>query len=80
MAVYVTRKKKVEEESNVDVLLVFMSKSRLLLEFSFYKAVQDLQKFQQVWADGEPLSFLTEGLILDKRLTHLNVCYVICAF
>lgn len=50
MAVYVSRKRKVDECVDMDVklLLVRMIKARLVLDFSFYRANQDLEGFQAV--------------------------------
>ena len=63
MAVYVSRRRKVEEELNVDVVPVFvrMVKSRLLVEFSFYRAAHDLETFQLIWGYGGVLCSVIDG-------------------
>lgn len=55
--------RKVEEGLSVDVVLVFekMVKSRLLLDFSFYRAADDLDTFEVVWGCGGALCSVTEG-------------------
>ena len=74
MAVYVIRRRKVEEDLNIDALPVFknMVKSRLLVEFSFYRAAQDLQRFQLVWTYEELLcSVVDEQLVFGRVLNSL---------
>ncbi|KAI3351124.1 hypothetical protein L3Q82_005602 [Scortum barcoo] len=63
MAVYLSRRRKVEEDVNIDVVPVFvnMVKSRLLIEFNFYRAAQDLQSFQQMWGYEGALCSVSEG-------------------
>uniref|UniRef100_A0A3Q3MAR8 Reverse transcriptase domain-containing protein n=1 Tax=Labrus bergylta TaxID=56723 RepID=A0A3Q3MAR8_9LABR len=58
MAVYMSRRRKVEEPDDVvDVKLLFvqMLKSRVSLDFSFYRANQDLETFQSVWTHDSVL-------------------------
>ncbi|CAF94462.1 unnamed protein product [Tetraodon nigroviridis] len=51
MAVYLSRKKKIEEGFIVEpvVICINMIKSRLLINFNFQKAAGDLDSFIQVW-------------------------------
>ena len=57
MAVCVSRKRKVEEELNVDVVHLFekMVKSRFIIDFSFYRATHDLESFRLMWGHRESL-------------------------
>ncbi len=54
MAVYVSRRRKVEEALNVEVVSIFvkMVKSRLLVKFVIYRNAHDLQIFQTFWGYG----------------------------
>ncbi|KAL3975157.1 hypothetical protein ACER0C_023783 [Sarotherodon galilaeus] len=63
MAVYMSRKRKVTEGLNVGVVPVFvnMVKSRLLLEFNFYKTALDLHTFSQVWGYRGAICSVVEG-------------------
>ncbi|XP_042277090.1 GTPase IMAP family member 8-like, partial [Thunnus maccoyii] len=80
MAVYVSRRRKVEEELNVDVVPVFvrMVKSRLLVEFSVYRAAHDLESFQLIWGYGGALLFSALRIVLvgkseEKKTKLCNI-------
>lgn len=75
MAVYVTRRKKVEESLNIDVVPVFigMVKSRLLVDFSFYKAFHDLEKFQGMWGYGGVLCTVKNTQLCFGKVLSYNV-------
>lgn len=66
MAVHMSRKRKVTEGLNVGVVPVFVSmvKSRLLLEFNFYKTASDLHTFSQVWGYRGAICSVVEGQLV----------------
>src|SRR4029434_7256681 len=51
MAIYVSRRNKVEQMSSEDLVLVFsiLVRSRILIDFRFYKAMKNLDSFEQTW-------------------------------
>ncbi|KAL2078927.1 hypothetical protein ACEWY4_024671 [Coilia grayii] len=51
MAVYISRKRKVEQGLNVDVLMVFFTlvRCRILIDFNFYKSMKTLDVFVDRW-------------------------------
>lgn len=57
-----------EEGLDVDVVLVCekMVQSRLLLDFSFYRAAHDLDIFELVWGCGGALCSVTEGQLSSE--------------
>lgn len=54
MAVYVSRKRKVEDGVDADVVLLFsrMVKARIMIDFKYYKEMQDLDQFKLTWTHG----------------------------
>ena len=70
MAVYVSRRRKVSEDRDVDprLLLVNMLKARLLLEFHFYAHNGDWSAFQQVWCADGVLCSVEDGTLLFSPL------------
>ena len=61
MAVYITRKRKVEQDIHIEPLPVSvnMIRSRLLIDFSFYKAASDLDSFNDLWCFQDVLCSVT---------------------
>lgn len=57
MAVYFSRRRKVEDGFIVEPVTVCinMMKSRLLIDFNYFKAAGDLDSFQQVWCFNQAL-------------------------
>ena len=53
MAVYVRRKRKVEDGVDTDVVLLFsrLVKARVMTDFKYYKEMQDLDQFKLIWTD-----------------------------
>lgn len=51
MAIYLSRKNKVENGQNQDVVMVFAAliKSRLQIDFHFYKATENVTMFESIW-------------------------------
>lgn len=70
MAIYISRKRKVEEGLSINVVSLFVNlvKSRLLLEFNFYKSVSDLDTFCQTWSYGIICSVVEGELIFGRML------------
>lgn len=66
----VSRKKKLEEDLNVDVASMFvrMVRSRLLVHLSFYRVDKDLHAFKQMWSYEEELCSVQEGLLIFGHL------------
>ena len=61
MAVYITRKRKVEQDIHIEPVPVCinMIRSRLLVDFSFYKAAGDLDSFHDLWCFQDVLCSVT---------------------
>lgn len=53
MAIYVSRKSKIEKDSDVDVILPFslLLKSRVVVDFRYYNATNNLMMFEQRWCN-----------------------------
>ena len=54
MAVYISRKRKVEDSVDTDMVLLFsrMVKARVLIDFKYYKEMKDLDQFKLIWTYG----------------------------
>ena len=65
MAVYFSRRRKVEDGFIVEPVTVCcnMIKSRLLIDFNYYKAAGDLDSFQQVWGFKQVLCSVAEDTL-----------------
>ena len=63
MAVYVTRKRKVEENLHIPVC-VNMIKTRILVNFGFYKAAVDLDSFNYLWCFQNMLCSVAAGQLV----------------
>lgn len=53
MAIYNTRKHKIERDTSYNLEAVFFNsvKSRILIEFRYFKAMNDLVSFDQIWCN-----------------------------
>ncbi len=65
MAIYVSRRNKVENISGQDVLMVFANliKSRVIIDFNFFKAMNDLSSFETKWCSRNVLCSVCEGML-----------------
>jgi len=63
MAIYISRKNRVEQEGSDDVNVCFVNlvKSRVLIDFRFYKTMSDLSTFDLVWCSHGALCTVYEG-------------------
>lgn len=63
MAVYVSRKKKVDDSAGIDVKLLFtrMVKARMMIDFNYYKEMKDVDQFSVIWAHGDVLCSVKEN-------------------
>lgn len=54
LAIYSSRKSKVTQNTQHDVTVIFqrLVKTRVFVNFNFYKSLNDLEKFQLVWCYG----------------------------
>ncbi len=81
MAMYVRRRNKVENISGQEVLMVFanLNKSRVIIDFNFVKAMNDLSSFEMKWCR---LCSVYEGMIFFavKELFVKCLCIVLCIF
>ncbi|KAI7804071.1 pol-like protein [Triplophysa rosa] len=62
LAIYV-RKKKIEQNVSQNLVVLFsnMVKSRVLVDFYYYKSVNDLATFECIWCCKEVLCYVSEG-------------------
>lgn len=65
MAIYVSRKNRIENISGQDVMMVFSNviKSRVITDFNFFKAMNDLSSFGMKWCCREVLCSVCEGTL-----------------
>ena len=51
MAVYISRKNKIDQESDYDVLTVLfrLLRSRVQMDFKFYKSTSNVDAFESAW-------------------------------
>ncbi len=71
MAVYVSRKRKVEDSVDSDVVLLLsrMIKARILIDFNYYREMRDLERFKWTWTFGGVLcSVQEEDLLFSDQL------------
>lgn len=66
MAIYVSRQNKVENKSGQDVLMVLTNliKSRVITDFNYFKAMNDLLSFEMKWCCKEALCSVCEGMLI----------------
>lgn len=65
MPIYVSRKKKIEQKDDYNVVMMFaaMVKSRLLIDFYIYKATNCLEVFENIWCHRGALCSVMENEI-----------------
>lgn len=70
LAIYISRKKKVEQNLGQNVVAMFsnMVKVRIMIDFAYYKQMDDLITFEGIWCCNEALCSVSEG---DLFFTHL---------
>ncbi|KAL6481019.1 hypothetical protein MHYP_G00090990 [Metynnis hypsauchen] len=63
LAVYNSRRNKVENRSGLDVLPLFLAlvKSRIVFEFKFYEAMSNLEVFESEWCYNNVLCTVVDG-------------------
>lgn len=63
MAIYISRRNHVEQRNDSDVVQVFkvMVKSRIIVDFRFYKVMNNLMKFESIWCYREALCSVVNG-------------------
>ena len=62
MAIYLTRRNKIESNAMQDLVSVFRSlvKARVWIDFRFYKAMKNLDMFQQQWCLNDVICSVEE--------------------
>ena len=71
MAVYVSRKRKVDDSVDVNVNLLFarMVKARIRIDFNYYAEMKDVDEFRVIWAHGDVLcSVEGDQLLFSQEL------------
>lgn len=70
LAVYTSRKSRIEKKPGQDVSVVFKAliKSRVLIDFNFYKSMNDLPMFELKWSNKGALCSVFEGELLFSHL------------
>ncbi|TWW59346.1 Transposon TX1 uncharacterized 149 kDa protein ORF 2 [Takifugu flavidus] len=71
MAVYISRRRKVEDSVDCDVVLLLSRriKARILIDFHFYRKMEDLEQFVRTWTYGGILcSIQLEDLVFSDQL------------
>lgn len=63
LAVYMSRKKKVEQNLRQNIVAMFsnMVKARILIDFAYYKLMDDLITFEGIWCYNQALCSVFEG-------------------
>ena len=69
MVIYISRKRKVESNLVVDlkVYLVRSLRSRILIDYRFYREMKDLETFSSRWCSGVALSEVEEGELVFRE-------------
>lgn len=70
LAVYMTRKNKIEGREGQHVVIVFKNlvKARLMIDFKFYKMMNDLESFLQKWCFNEAICTVIEEMLIFTTL------------
>ncbi|KAL2076997.1 hypothetical protein ACEWY4_027414 [Coilia grayii] len=57
MAIYVSRRNKIEKGASEDIVVIFsiLVRSRLLIDFRFYKLMKNLDTFEEIWCHNGAL-------------------------
>ncbi len=66
LAIYTSRKKKIEQNVNQNIVAVFSNlvKSRVLIDFLYYKSIDDFVTFECIWCCNKALCSLFEGELI----------------
>lgn len=66
MAIYVSRKRKIDDLIDIDVKLLFtrMVKARMKIDFNYYKEMKDVNQFSLTWSYGDVLCSVTENQLI----------------
>ena len=70
MAIYITRRNKVENQPGTNVVVLFpaLVKARVLVDFHFYKLMQNLETFEDVWCVKHAICTVFES---ELHFSHL---------
>lgn len=70
MAIYVSRRNKIESDSGFNILKVFMTlvKSRILIDFPFYSEMNDLGSFVEIWCYKDAVCYLEDDALFFNSL------------
>ncbi len=70
MAVYMSRRNKVEGSTDDNAVFVFvkMLKARLKIDFNYYRLMNDLEKFSNIWCYKEVLCSVVENNLIFKNM------------
>lgn len=76
LAIYVSRKKKVEQDvsQNLVVLFANLVKSRVLVDFYYYKSIEDYATFECIWCCNEALCTVFEGELSFSHILLFSFC------
>lgn len=63
IAVYISRRNHIEQRNDSDVVRVFevMVKSRIVIDFRFYKVINNRIKFESIWCHREVSCSVVDG-------------------
>lgn len=66
LAIYLSRKKKIEQNLNQNMVALFSNlvKSRVMVDFLYYKSIDDFVTFECIWCYGEALCSVFEGELI----------------
>ncbi len=66
LAIYIGRKTKVEQNVNQNIVVVFSNlvKSRVMVDFLYYKSIDDFVTFECIWCCNEALCSVFEGELI----------------
>lgn len=70
MAIYITRRNKVEQQPGTNVIALFpaLVKARVLVDFRFYELMQNLETFKDVWCVKEAICTVKEN---ELHFSHI---------
>lgn len=70
MAIYLSRKRKIEGSLDCDVttVLIRMIKSRLIIDFNYFSSMTDLVSFEKVWCGADILCSVKEEKLLFAQI------------
>ena len=82
MVIYLSRKRKVESNLVVDlkVYLVRSLRSRILIDYRFYREMKDLETFSRRWCCGVALCEVEEGELVFREGLARRSDYYACLF